>query len=103
MAQSARIFKKFNKVYPGLSDSCMKCAEKAWTWAVKNPKMVYDQNLMNKEFKPVINTGGYGDSDFSDEFIWAASELYVTTGRKIIINHIRCFLILSCHCHRGTM
>ena len=81
MAQSARIFKKFNKVYPGLSDSCMKCAEKAWDWAVKNPKMVYDQNLMNKEFKPVINTGGYGDSDFRDEFIWAASELYISTGK----------------------
>ena len=82
MAQAARIFPKFNKVYPGLSDSCMKSAEKAWDWAAKNPKLAYDQNLMNKEFKPVINTGGYGDSDFSDEFIWAASELYVTTGKE---------------------
>jgi endoglucanase len=82
MAQSGRIFKKLNKVFPGLSDSCMKSAEKAWNWAVKNPKLAYDQNLMNKEFKPVINTGGYGDSDFRDEFIWAASELYVSTGKE---------------------
>lgn len=80
-AQAGRIFGKFNKVFPGLSDSCLKSAEKAWDWAVKNPKVAYDQNLMNKEFKPVINTGGYGDSDFSDEFIWAASELYVSTGK----------------------
>lgn len=82
MAQSARIFSNFKNVFPGLSDSCMKCAEKAWTWAVKNPTIAYDQNQMNKEFKPVINTGGYGDSDFRDEFIWAASELFITTGKE---------------------
>jgi endoglucanase len=82
MAQANRIFGNFTKVFPGLSDSCMKSAEKAWLWALKNPKVAYDQNLMNKEFKPVINTGGYGDSDFSDEFIWAASELYISTGKE---------------------
>jgi endoglucanase len=82
MAQAERIFVKFKKVFPGLSDSCMNSAEKAWVWAVKNPKVAYDQNLMNKEFKPVINTGGYGDSDFTDEFIWAAAELYITTGKE---------------------
>jgi endoglucanase len=81
MAQAGRILGKFKKVFPGLSDSCMKSSEKAWLWAVKNPKVAYDQNLMNKEFKPVINTGGYGDSDFRDEFIWAASELYISTGK----------------------
>jgi endoglucanase len=82
MAQAGRIFEKFKKVYPGLSDSCIKSSEKAWGWAVKNPKVAYDQNLMNKDYKPIINTGGYGDSDFSDEFIWAASELYVSTGKE---------------------
>jgi len=82
MAQAGRIFSNFKIVFPGLSDSCMKSAYKAWTWAVKNPKMAYDQNLMNKEFKPVINTGGYGDTDFSDEFIWAAAELYISTGKE---------------------
>jgi endoglucanase len=80
MAQAGRVFSKFKKVFPGLSDSCMISAGKAWDWAVKNPRMAYDQNLMNKEFKPVINTGGYGDSDFTDEFIWAAAELYISTG-----------------------
>ena len=86
MAQAGRIFNKFKKVFPGLSDSCLNLAEKAWVWAVKNPKVAYDQNLMNKEFKPVINTGGYGDSDFSDEFIWAAAELNVTTGKESYYN-----------------
>ena len=86
MAQAGRIFPEFKKVFPGLADSCMISAEKAWEWAVKNPKMAYDQNQMNKEFKPVINTGGYGDSDFTDEFIWAASELYVSTGKESYYN-----------------
>lgn len=82
MAQAGRIFGKFEKVFPGLSDSCIKSAEYAWNWAVSNPKVIYNQNLMNKEFKPVINTGGYGDYDFRDEFIWAASELYISTGKE---------------------
>jgi endoglucanase len=82
MAQAGRILGNFKKVYPGLSDSCTKSAEKAWSWAVNNPNVAYNQDLMNKEFKPVVNTGGYGDSDFRDEFIWAASELYITTGKE---------------------
>jgi len=82
MAQSARVFGSFKNVFPGLSDSCMKSAVKAWNWALKNPNIAYDQNKMNEEFKPVINTGGYGDSDFRDEFIWAACELYISTGNE---------------------
>ena len=82
MAQAARVFKGFAKVYPGLSDSCLASAQKAWTWAKKNPNVPYDQNLMNKNYQPVIVTGGYGDNNFTDEFIWAASELYVTTGKN---------------------
>lgn len=82
MAQSARIFGRFKTLLPGLSDSCLTAAENAWKWAVLNPKVVYDQNKMNREFKPVINTGGYGDFDFSDEFIWAAAEMYVTTKKS---------------------
>jgi endoglucanase len=81
MAQAGRVFSKFKLVFPGLADSCLKSAVKAWEWAVKNPKLAYDQNIMNKEYKPVINTGGYGDSDFTDEFIWAAAELYVSTNK----------------------
>jgi endoglucanase len=79
MAQSSRIFGKFEKAFPGLADSCIRSSEKAWKWAMSNPKVPYDQNKMNREFTPVINTGGYGDSSYTDEFIWAAAELYVTT------------------------
>lgn len=42
--------------------------------------MAYDQNKINAQFEPKVTTGGYGDRSFTDEFIWAASELYITTG-----------------------
>lgn len=35
---------------------------------------------MNKQFKPAVTTGGYGDRSFNDEWFWAASELWTTTG-----------------------
>jgi endoglucanase len=82
MAQSSRIYGKFKKSFPGLADSCIRSAEKAWAWAIGNPKVAYDQNKMNREFTPVINTGGYGDFNFTDEFIWAAAELYTTTKKS---------------------
>lgn len=78
-AQASRILSKFTKQLPGLSDSCFKASRKAWQWALKNPALEYNQNTMNQTFKPVISTGGYGDRNFSDEWFWAASELYINT------------------------
>lgn len=88
MAQSSRIFKEFPKQLPGLSDSCLRAAEKAWAWAQKNPDLVYDQDGINKKFKPAITTGGYGDRNFSDEFIWASAELYIATKDEKFLNGI---------------
>jgi len=79
MAQASRIFMKFPKQLPRLADSCLKESEMAWAWAIKNPDVIYDQDAINKKFSPKIMTGAYGDRNFSDEFIWAASELFVTT------------------------
>lgn len=79
MAQSARIFKKFNKELPGLSDTCIKAAEKAWAWAVKNPNVAFTN-------PSDVVTGEYGDGNFTDEFLWAANELYVTTKKEEYTN-----------------
>lgn len=79
-AQAARIYKAYSKQFPGLADSCLAASKKAWNWAQKNPDMAYDQNAMNKNFEPKIATGGYGDAVFTDEFLWAACELTITTG-----------------------
>ena len=79
MAQAARILKRYEKELPGLSDSCLSASKKAWAWANQNPKMTYDQDQINKQFDPDIVTGAYGDTDFTDEFFWAAAELAITT------------------------
>jgi len=81
-AQSARIFSRYKKELPGLADSCAHAAERAWNWALSHPNLAYNQNMMNQQFEPKITTGGYGDWKFSDEWFWAACELFITTGGK---------------------
>ncbi len=81
-AQASRIFKKYEKQLPGLSDSCLAAATKAWQWAQKNPAMEYNQNAINLQYEPKITTGAYGDKNFKDEWFWAASELFATTANK---------------------
>jgi endoglucanase len=79
-AAAARIFGKFSTQLPGLADSCRKAAIAAWQWAQRYPDSVYDQNALNKDYKPAITTGAYGDRHFDDERFWAAAELMITTG-----------------------
>jgi len=88
MAQASRIFKQFPKILPGLPDSCLRAAKAAWDWANKNPDVLYDQNAMNQKFRPKVNTGTYADRDVSDEFIWGASELYVTTNDTAFLHRV---------------
>jgi endoglucanase len=79
MAQASRVFRRYNKELPGLADSCVTAATRAWQWAKQNPNARYDQTAMNKQFEPDVVTGGYEDRDATDEWIWAAAELYLTT------------------------
>jgi endoglucanase len=88
MAQSARVFKGFEKQLPGLSDSCRAAAVKGWGWAKTNPALAYRQNEMNKAFDPDVVTGGYEDRDGSDELIWAAAEMYVLTKDETYLKNI---------------
>jgi len=81
-AQAARVFRKYSRQLPGLADSCLHAAEKAWQWALANPSVIYDQPEMNKLYTPAVTTGAYGDKDLRDEWFWAAAELAITTGRK---------------------
>jgi endoglucanase len=79
MAQASRVYKKHNKAF---ADSCLKGAVKAYTWAKKNPSKLYNQPLMNAKYNPDIQTGAYDDGNVSDEFQWAAIELWVATGKS---------------------
>ncbi|MEO7989836.1 MAG: glycoside hydrolase family 9 protein [Chryseolinea sp.] len=78
-ALASRVYRKYDKQFPGLADSCLRASVLAWQWTVKNPDVEYNQRAINKQFDPDITTGAYGDSDFKDEFSWAATELYLTT------------------------
>jgi endoglucanase len=69
-AQCARIWRKIDAPFSG---RCLAAAERAWTAARRNPE-VYP-------IADFTGSGGYGDGDFTDEFYWAAAELFATTGR----------------------
>ncbi|RZJ04973.1 MAG: cellulase, partial [Rubrivivax sp.] len=73
MAQASRVFAAFEKQKPGLSARMLDASKRAWDWAQAHPNELYKQ-------PPDIRTGGYGDKDVSDEFAWAGTELFVTTG-----------------------
>lgn len=79
MAQASRVFKEFSTEMPGFEQTCLTAALNAWRWARKNPNVRYSQSALNAAYNPDINTGEYGDGSFSDEFRWAAAELFVTT------------------------
>jgi endoglucanase len=81
-AEAARIFSSYKKELPGLSDSCQLAAEKAWKWCLAHPDIAYDQDAMNLLYDPKISTGGYGEKEFSDEWFWAASELFLLTNEQ---------------------
>ncbi|AUD01462.1 glycoside hydrolase family 9 protein [Spirosoma pollinicola] len=79
MAQASRVIKPYKNELPGLADSCLSAAVKAWKWAKANPNAVYNQQAMNSAFDPDVVTGGYEDRTADDEWMWAAVELYATT------------------------
>jgi len=69
-AQAARLWKTMD---PAFSAKCLNAAEAAYAAALKNPKIAAE---------PKVEGGGiYGDGDTGDEFYWAATELYITTGK----------------------
>lgn len=88
MAQSARVFRQYEVQLPGFADSCREAALKAWDWAQSNPHVIYNKYLLNANFSPKITTGDYGDNEVRDEFIWAASELFVTLKNLKYVNDI---------------
>jgi len=78
MAQASRLYKTYDVKYAA---KCLTAAEKAWTWAKKNPNIIY----RNPED---IQTGQYGDDDLKEEFWWAAAELYLATKKQSYLNYL---------------
>lgn len=69
MAMAGRIYSDYDSLYAA---DCITRAENAWIWAKAHPT-IYFKNPSD------VSTGEYGDGNVTDEFIWAAAELYITT------------------------
>jgi endoglucanase len=71
-AQAARLFAPYD---PGFAAKSLDAAKAAWAAAKAHPAMYASPDSGT-------GGGGYGDSDVSDEFYWAAAELYLSTGEQ---------------------
>lgn len=79
LAKAARIFADVDPTY---AQTCLEAAENAWAWAKNNDALIYN----NPED---ISTGEYGDSNFTQEFYWAAAELFVTTNSETYEEYLK--------------
>jgi len=78
----------FRATHPAYAAQLLEKAEKAWRWASVNSRVPFENPNVAMAGHPAISTGGYGDLDFRDEFFWAATELYLATGRDIYMEGI---------------
>ncbi|NJC70475.1 glycosyl hydrolase family 5 [Planosporangium thailandense] len=71
-AQAARVFAPYDRAF---AERNLAAAKAAWAAAKAHPSMYASGDSGS-------GGGGYGDTDVSDEFYWAAAELYLTTGEQ---------------------
>ncbi|MFF9159071.1 glycoside hydrolase family 9 protein [Streptomyces longwoodensis] len=77
-AQAARLYRPYDKAFAARA---LTAARTAWQAALAHPDLLADPN---------DGTGGgaYDDADVTDEFYWAATELYLTTGERQFADHV---------------
>jgi len=72
-AIAARVYRQFDSEF---ADRCLSAAERGWAWLESTPDSHFQANPDG------IQTGAYEDDDASDERLWAAAELFRTTGKS---------------------
>lgn len=77
-AQASRLYQQYDSEFAA---KCLEASKKAWNWSEENPNVIY------KNPKDV-QTGEYGDSTLTEEFWWAASELYLTSKDQKYLDYI---------------
>ncbi|WP_066942977.1 glycoside hydrolase family 9 protein [Microtetraspora fusca] len=82
-AQAARVFAPYDAAFAARN---LSAAKKAWAAAQAHPGILASPS-------DGVGGGTYDDPDVSDEFYWAAAELYITTGEK----EFRDFVLASPH------
>ena len=83
MARAARIYLPFDAAFAQL---CRTAAVRAWGYLVAHPSIVPTGGFRNPSGTA---TGEYGDTNDSDERLWAAAELFVTTGTAEYNNYFQ--------------
>ncbi|MEN9834444.1 MAG: hypothetical protein RL011_637 [Pseudomonadota bacterium] len=77
MAQAARVYASTDSEY---AKDCLSRAMKAMAWAIKNP----NQKV------PLVKdgSGNYDGGSYEDEYFWALTELYLSTGKKLYLDYL---------------
>lgn len=83
MAYASVVMRDYQKQFPGRAEQYLQVADRAWSWAKKNPKVLYVQ-------PQEINTGAYAmvNETLQDEWFWAAAELFRARGKKAYMSGI---------------
>ena len=81
MALASRIYRPFDTEF---SNRTLAAAMKSYTWLEQHPEFLFEHI---KECR----TGGYGDRSDIDERMWAAMELYRTTGEACYLEQAKHF------------
>jgi endoglucanase len=71
-AIAARVYQPFDRKFAAKN---LEAARRAWAWAGVNPNVTFSNPAG-------VTTGDYGDGNCSDERLWAAAELFRTTGES---------------------
>ena len=79
IAESARLLAPTHELW---SQIALGAAEKAWKWAQLNPQRAFSN-------PDDVKTGEYGDTQFDDDFYWAAAELYLATQEAMYLNYLQ--------------
>ncbi|MEU9214028.1 glycoside hydrolase family 9 protein [Streptomyces sp. NPDC048415] len=77
-AQCARVWARYDAAF---AHTCLTAAETAWKAALAHPD-VYAPSSDS------VGGGAYADTDVTDEYSWAATELYATTRDRGYLSHI---------------
>ena len=77
-AQAARLYRPYDRQFAA---KALAAARKAWSAALAHPEVYASDSDGN-------GGGTYADNNATDEFYWAAAELYLTTGEKQFADHV---------------
>jgi len=73
LALASRIYRPYDRAF---SAKTVSAARAAWTWVSANPNVLFLKN------PPGVAWGFYPDTSCADERLWAAAELWRTTGER---------------------